>query len=655
LVNLTNGSLKALGKFAEFHSFNISKYSLHLDGASDVNHQKSETARPQSLSDIPEPFGPYLELPPAYPSMQVYSVYIPTRDGTRLAADVYLPAPLAHGTRLPTILEQTRYWRSTQYRPPVSWFFPKTGEALSFFRKEKAFFTSHGYAMLVVDVRGTGASFGVWRFPWEPVTVLDTYDIIDWIVQQSWSDGLVAGYGLSYPGNCAELLLATEHPAVKAVVPQFNHPDPFTDIGFPGGLLNERFVRAWGQMDINLDLNLPPESFSKLMQYFVRGVRPVNGRLGSAELKQAVSMHHENGKLHGLPAGLVFRDDKHPLAGFSADDEAPVRYAAAIQSSNVPVLGWASWMDAGTGQAALRRYLTYAGPQRAVIGAWNHGGIKVASPYLPEDIPLSPRLSIKRREILRFFNGWMKPDVENAPESALIYYTSGSEDWHATHQWPPHRIEPRTWYFSEGRRLLPQEPTGAGEDVYAVDFRATSGVFNRWWELGVAEGRSVNYNDRSTQSEFVLSYETDQLERDIEMSGSPVLTLFVDSSEPDSAFYAYLEDVCPDGKILCIDEGELRAVHRKQLDPPSAYFANIPYHSFCQLDALPLEPGKVGDVSFALLPMSVVVRRGHRLRLSLAGHDDGNFERVPPNGQPVWKIQRSREHPSRLTLPIRWP
>jgi len=626
----------------------------NVNGEIEVNPPKSETASPQSFLKITGAFGPYPDLQPAYPSMQVFSVYIPTRDGTRLAADVYLPAPLPRGTRLPTILEQTRYWRSTQFRPPVNWFFPKTGEAFSFFRREKEYFTSHGYAMLVLDVRGTGASFGVWQFPWEPVSVPDTYNIIDWVVQQPWSDGQVAGYGLSYPGNCAELLLATEHPAVKAVVPQFNHPDPYADIGFPGGLLNERFVHAWGQMDINLDLNLPPDSFSKLMQFFVAGVRPVGGKRGSADLKQAVAMHHANGKLHGMLSGLIYRDDKQPQAGFSSEDEAPVRYSSVIQNSKVPVFGWASWMDAGTGQSALRRYLTYAGPQRAVIGAWNHAGIKVASPYLPEDAPNTPGLSIKRREILRFFNGWMKPGVEDPPESRLIYYTSGDETWHSTAIWPPQGIEARTWYFSEGHRLLPQEPDRPGEDIFAVDFRATSGVYNRWWELGVAEGRSVNYSDRSSQSEHVFSYETDPLERDVEISGSPVLTLYVDSSAPDCAIFAYLEDVCPDGKILCIGEGELRAVHRRKLEPPSAFFVDLPYHSFYRQDGLPLLPGQVGEVSFALLPMSVVVRSGHRLRLSLAGHDNGNFERVPSQGQPVWKIQRRREFPSQLTLPVRW-
>lgn len=611
-------------------------------------NRRQETAE----IEVPKPFGHYVTVRPQYAQMQVFSAYIPVRDGVRLAADIYLPAPIATGVRLPALLEQTRYWRSSQLRPPLSWFMPKEGEAFPLMRRMRQFFTFQGYAVVVVDVRGTGASFGVWRYPWEAVTVQDSFDIVEWITRQPWSDGQVAGIGNSFPGNTAELLLATGHPAVKAIIPQFNHPDPFTDIGFPGGILNERFVRAWGEMDIHLDLNRPPSIFGGGMNIFIRGVRPVAGRSWRKDLREAVRMHRENGKLHGLPGGLVFRDQIHPLAGYAPDDAAPLIFAEAIRSAPVPVFGWASWMDAGTAQAALRRFLTYAGPQRAVIGPWSHGGFRMASPYLPEDAPMSPPSAVKRGEILNFLNRWLKPEAAETEDHTLIYYTIGAETWRQTAQWPPVGVEWQTMYLGPDRRLQPTPPAVDSEDVFAVDFRASSGPYNRWWELGVAKGRSVDYGNRRAQSEYVLAYETAPLERDLEISGSPVLDLYVDSSEPDCAFFAYLEDVLPDGRILCIAEGQLRAVHRRVLPAPSPFYTDLPYHSFRHADALPLQPGQVGEVSFALLPLSALVRKGHRLRISIAGHDNGNFERVPAQGNPVWKIQRSRQYPSRLRLPV---
>lgn len=599
------------------------------------------------------PFEPYLPPRPAiYPRMRVFSTYIAVRDGTRLAADIYLPAPLPAGQRLPAVLQQTRYWRSSEMRPPLSWILPREGEAWPVIRKERRFLTGHGYAVIVVDVRGTGASFGQWRYPWEPITVQDSYDLVEWITRQPWSNGRVAGTGISYMGTTAELLLVCGHPAVRAIVPMFNHPDPYTDISFPGGLFNQRFVRAWSRMDEALDLNRPPDHFGKLSDWMTLGVRPVNGSRGRAALAQAVLQHQNNGRLHDLPAGLLFRDEVQPQAGYRFDDVAPLQFQRELLSSPIPVFAWGSWMDAGTAQAVLRRFHALPAPTWAVIGAWNHGGFKTASPYLPEDSPLSPPIGERRWQQIRFLDIHLKqPPDPRASEKSLYYYTVGEEAWHAASAWPPPGISTQRWFFDDQRRLVPQPPSTASQVEYTVDFRATTGTFNRWWELGVVQGRSVNYGDRSTQKKILLAFETPPLEHDLEISGSPVLTLWVASTEPDGAFYAYLEDVLPDGRILCLTEGQLRAVHRRVIPAPPGFDPSLPYHSFRSADALPLVPGQLAEIRFALLPLSALLRRGHRLRLALAGHDEGTFDRVPARAVPRWTIHCGPPYPSSLDLP----
>ena len=54
----------------------------------------------------------------------------------------------------------------------------------------------------------------------------------------------------------------------------------------------------------------------------------------------------------------------------------------------------------------------------------------------------------------------------------------------------------------------------------------------------------------------------------------------------------------------------------------------------------------------ALLPTSALVRKGHRLRLSIAGHDEGTFDRIPATGTPTLTLVRNRIHASCLDLPI---
>ena len=274
-----------------------------------------------------------------------------------------------------------------------------------------------------------------------------------------------------------------------------------------------------------------------------------------------------------------------------------------------------------------------------------------SSPYQQDKAPISPPHQVTRLDMLHFLkNAFFNP--QDLPEHQLVYYTLGSETWQTSATWPPVGVRCQRWYFSAERSLSPSRPVEAGTDRFSVDFRASSGIYNRWWELGVAKGQPVQYSDRGAQQDYVLAYQSPPLEHDLEIAGSPVLTLQINSSLPDCAFFAYLEDVLPNGRIVCVTDGQLRAIHRKPLETDIAVDCDPPPHSFLMKDALPLIPGKVCEVRFALLPVSVLFRAGHRVRIALAGHDDGNFPRVPVEGQPVWEIQRGSQHGSYLELPV---
>ena len=185
-------------------------------------------------------FGSYAGPAPRYRGSTTQSSYITMRDGVRLAADVTLPRNLPPETRLPALLSQTRYWRAMELRAPFKWFL-KPSALDPHFRDFTPFFVSRGYALVQVDVRGTGASFGTWLCPWAPDAVEDAREVIDWIVAQPWSDGRVGAHGISYVGTTAELTAVLGHPALLAALPMFNHPDPYADIAFPGGT----WTRCW--------------------------------------------------------------------------------------------------------------------------------------------------------------------------------------------------------------------------------------------------------------------------------------------------------------------------------------------------------------------------------------------------------------------------
>src|SRR3984893_679079 len=174
------------------------------------------------------------------------SVYVTMADGCRLAVDVILPDGDA-SKRWPTVLILTPYVRrfavtagSNVAPSPNSY-------------RYRDMFVPRGYAVVVVDARGTGASFGTRDSFRSPRERDDYRAIADWIVGEPWSDGRIGATGISYLGAAADFLASTGHPAVKAIAPLFSVWDTYSDHYYPGGVLltglAETYERLIGALD----------------------------------------------------------------------------------------------------------------------------------------------------------------------------------------------------------------------------------------------------------------------------------------------------------------------------------------------------------------------------------------------------------------------
>ena len=558
------------------------------------------------------------------------SLYVPMPDGTRLAADVFLPEQLPAGRRLPTVLVSTRYWRAVQDQPIGA---------------NETYWIRHGYAFVYADVRGTGASFGQWYYPWSPKEVSDLGGLVDWIATQSWSDGQVGSIGTSYTGNTAQLVAATNRPAVKAVVPRFMDFDVYADLTYPGGLVNQFIIHDWGQMVHAMDMNdkrgQPP-----------RGVRPVDGDGDEVLLGAAVQDHHKNPPLDASMAGIKYRDDVIAAFGGATNDQSGTyRYRADIERSKVPIFGWASWLDAGTSQGVLNRFMNWKNPQLVVVGPWSHGGGHHASPFLPADRPTEPSSARQLDQATCFFDQYLKGAKQGmASPHTLIYYTLGEAAWKKTSTWPIPGTTMRRYYLSGGQALSTARPA-AGTDRYQVDFEATTGTENRWYtQLG---GNDVVYPERSEADRRLLTYTSAPLEQDLEVTGQGIMTLQIASTATDGSFIVYLEDVGPDGRVTYVTEGMLRGLMRKVSTATPPYRTTYPYHSFLKQDGEPLVPGQVATLRFQLLPTSVLFRAGHRIRLALAGADKDTFLRIPAEDAVTWTVHRGGDtQASFIDLPV---
>ncbi|MGH8236055.1 MAG: CocE/NonD family hydrolase, partial [Steroidobacteraceae bacterium] len=568
-------------------------------------------------------------------TVQRSSIYLAMRDSVRIAADVYLPRGF-QSRRLPAILHQTRYFRRTELRWPYELLFDGT-------RADVRRFVTNGYAYIYVDARGSGASFGSRTQEWSDDEIRDGGEIVDWIIRQPWSSGRVGATGISYDGTAAEMLLANHHPAVKACAPRFSLLDAYEDIGFPGGVRQSWFIENWAGYNDALDRNALSEKLQGFQRRIVKGVAPVDG--DEALLTDAVREHGRNYELRAFMASITYRDDAG-VGGLTMERMSP--YAKPeIARSQVPIYSYSGWYDGAYNRAAIARFLSYRIPgSRLILGPWDHGGRQNISPQRASGTPIFDQAG----ELLRFFDFHLKGiDGGLGRERPVRYYTMGAEAWRESDTWPP-AAEMRTLHFAPGHSLVDATPAAnETSDEYQVDLTATTGTGSRWRSYFNPGATPIGYPDRVRQDVKLLTYTSAPLAADWEITGHPTITLWIASSSSDGQFFAYLEDVSPDGKVTYITEGLLRGLHRAV--NPTPYWYPDPSHSFRSSDGRLFQQGEPAEISFVLLPTSYLVRQGHSVRVALAGADRDQFAPLP-GAAPAWRVYRDAAHPSRIELPI---
>jgi putative CocE/NonD family hydrolase len=605
------------------------------------------------MSDLPRDDGSWQVLPQDYlrqrPATYVAcrlpeSLYLATRDGVRLAIDVYLPLG-AEGLRLPTLVICTPYYRRFTLRDGA----PAASEPSVSAGRYRDFFVPRGYALVVVDVRGTGASFGVRESFRSPKERDDYREVVDWIVGQPWSDGAVCATGISYVGAAADFLASTGHPAVKAIAPLFSVWDTYSDHYYPGGMLLNRLAQTYDELMVALDHGRGEllAQFAYYKDPYLAGPAPVDDDPDGVLLQAALAEHLGNFHMPDFIREFAFKEEGLSYdRGFSSASFSPYAYCAGVHP-DVAVYSVSGWMDgAGYSNAAIARYLSLPNPRRhLLLGPWDHGARANASPFRSQVEPAFPLFA----ELLRFFDHYVRGvDTGLEREAPVHYFTMAEERWHAAAQWPPLDDTTQLYLADDGR--LAAEPGIAGEDRYHVDFTLATGSHTRYGRLAAFDVRYY-YTEWHGRDARMLCYTGAPLAAAHALSGHPVVTLHLTASEADAALHVYLEDVAPDGVCRYVTEGMLRALHRKEASAPPYHQVVGPYRTYARADAAPLVPGQVATLRFALLPTSWQFAAGHRVRLAIAGADADNFGQVPHGRPPVLSILRGGAHASSLVLP----
>lgn len=536
-----------------------------------------------------------------YAEVQRTSFYVAVRDGTRLAMDLYRPLvdgrPVA--SPLPVI------WQGTVSRrlPP--------DQAPDTAIRTMPELARHGYVVALVDRRGAGSSFGARRGYNDRTEARDAFDITEWLARQPWSNGQVGVFGCSNTGDAAMHAATLMPPSLKAVFAgcfSFSKYDGF----LRGGILAN-----WGsgvERRVEDDLKNPP----------------VDGPDGPELLRQAVDDHRRNGPLAAMWRGMPYRDSwtDFTTSRFWIEGSAG-SYREAIVRTGVGLYVFGGFDDDFRREGLVAFANLAPLPRKLTLGPWTH--------CRNDGFDL-------RGEALRFFDHFLKGiDTGMMKEPAVRFHVRGAppdQAWRRAQTFPPPGVQPRA---------LALAPQGDGRE-HALG--GTPRVDNA--RLGVQRPRACG-NERSSQATpcaqtgLGLAFTGEPLAQPTELVGHPLLRLWMSANVPDPNVYAYLESVDPDGRVSVHGEGRLKASLRRTVQPPMDQLG-LPWHRALEEDHQPLVDGRPVELQFALLPVSVRVPAGHRLRLTITGADPR--ERLPPPPGQVLTVHADAAHPSTLTLPF---
>ncbi len=570
---------------------------------------------------------------PTYDSWVRTSQYLTMRDGIRIAIDVIRPAQggKVAEEKLPVIWSHTRYRRAT-LRDGKVYSVVDSPLYQSFIRS--------GYILANADVRGSGASFGSWRGIFTPEESRDAYEITEWLATQPWCDGNVGMFGGSYLGITQLMAASTRPPHLKAIFPFVALFDLY-GVAYHNGVFFDDFIRTWS--DLTMELDKTP------------GAAPVDGEDGEALLRAALEEHAGNRRLIDIFTPLLFRDSRDEVTGSqSYYDWQPAGHIKEISESGVPMYVWGGWFDSFTKDCTLI-YRNFAVPKRLVMGAWSH------SPTDPEIGREEYTLAIT--EALRWFDRWLKGIANGIMEEPPVRYHlmrgPRQNEWRTATEWPVADAVEVPYYFGNGPSgsvssindgmLETIPPTDdAGRDEYRTDYTTTSGRTSRWDN---AVGGGFGYGDMTENDRKGLTYTTPPLAEGLNVTGHPVVHLWVSSPAEDGDFFVYLEEVDAQDVSHYVTEGAIKASHRALSEP---FYDNLelPFHRSHAEDAQTLKPGRAAELVFDLQPTANLFDAGNRVRITVVGADVDNALPLSQTPPPTVTVYRGKRMASYVSLPV---
>jgi uncharacterized protein len=583
--------------------------------------------------------------------------YLTTRDGTKLNIMVYLPGPIEEGP-YPTLVDYSGYDDGSAEGPttdPVGVLF---GQAA-------------GYAVVAVNIRGTGCSGGAFDF-FETLQSTDGYDAIETVAAQPWVlHHKVAMVGLSYPGY-SQLFVAQYQPPSLAAIAPLAVISGVAPVLYPGGIFNSGFALDWAQ--------------GRVHDSMVGGQPWSQTRLDNGD-----QICIDNMKLRGQTPDLLAEIYANTVVDPAIVD--PLTPSTFVNRINVPVFLAGAWQDEQVGGYFGTMIGNFTGTDKLHFSLVNgaHGDaldpaiftrwLEFLSFYVRREIPrLTSDAQIALQGYAGFYLGARKVKVEadrftNAPSFAAALASFESEPKirvlfdsggvapfgspqagfeRSFNQWPVEGLQPTIWYFQDAGRLDSAVPAGDSADSYVYD--PSRSQLSNCPNCNVWLAKPP-WDWQPVPSGKAVAYVTDPLTDTLEMVGSGSVDLWLQSTAEDTDLQVTLSEVRPDGNETYIQTGWLRASRRKLDDEASTILR--PVQTGYGVDLAPLPAGQFVLARVEIYPFAHVFRAGSQIRISIEapGGDRTSWKfgalPLPTDGsQVINTIAHAAAYPSRLVLPV---
>ena len=481
------------------------------------------------------------------------NIWIALADGCRLAARMWLPRS-AGKQPVPAILEYIPYRK-------------RDGTAV---RDELThpYFAGHGYACLRVDMRGNGESDGVMLDEYTLQEQDDALEVIDWIAGQDWCTGKIGMMGITWGGFNGLQVAARQPEALKAVVTLCSTDDRYSDdIHYKGGcLINE-----------NLGWNGTMLSYSS---------RPPDPALVGDAWRETWLERLEATPFPALEWLRHQHRDAYWKHGSVCED---------FDAIDAAVLAVGGWSDAYSN--AIPRLVNGLKTARGIIGPWAHKYPHFAVP--------KPRMGFLQ-EALRWWDHWLKGIdggvLDDPPVRAYVLDSITPDNlpdtwpgrWIAD-SWPPASSEISTYHLTPDglSRDAPSDETVQISSPQTIGL--DGGEFCVIWLGPEFPG------DQARDDAGSLTFDTGEMEADIDIVGAIELNLAFSSDRPLASVSVRANDVHPDGAVTRITYTVKNLCHHAGHENPEA-----------------LEPGKRYSVRLKLDDIAWRLPAGHKLRLSIS-------------------------------------